>query len=107
MPSIILLHSQGAGRNTSGPACSMPFLSRDGLDRCPKSNCHETMRSCGGTRSSDTEIALLKEETGDQGRSLGSIPVSTAPHFTPIQRMRILQVKAAEAGRASRRPKHS
>jgi len=41
------------------------------------------------------EIALLKEELAIKDARWGRLPSRRRPHFTPIQRMRILQVKAA------------
>jgi len=43
----------------------------------------------------DTEIALLKEELAIKDARWGRVPSRRRPHFTPTQRMRILQVKAA------------
>jgi transposase InsO family protein len=43
----------------------------------------------------DTEIALLKEELAIKDARWGRVPPRWRPHFTPVQRMRILQVKAA------------
>ena len=41
------------------------------------------------------EIALLTEELAIKDARWGRLPCRRRPHFTPIQRMRILQVKAA------------
>jgi hypothetical protein len=43
----------------------------------------------------DNEIALLKEELAIKDARWGRLPSRRRPHFTPAQRMRILQVKAA------------
>ena len=43
----------------------------------------------------DTEIVLLKEELAIKDARWGRVPPRRRPHFTPIQRMRILQVEAA------------
>lgn len=43
----------------------------------------------------NTEIALLKEELEIKDSRWGRLPSRRRPHFTPIQRMRILQVKAS------------
>jgi len=43
----------------------------------------------------NTEIALLKEELAIKDARCGRLPSRRRPHFTPIQRMRILQVKAS------------
>jgi transposase InsO family protein len=43
----------------------------------------------------DNEIALLKEELAIKDGRWGRVLPRRRPHFTPIQRMRILQVKAA------------
>ena len=45
----------------------------------------------------DTEIALLKEELAIKDARWGRVPSRRRPHFTPIQRMRILQLKAARS----------
>lgn len=42
-----------------------------------------------------TEIALLKEELAIKDDRLGRMPPRRRPHYGPIQRMRILQLKAA------------
>jgi transposase InsO family protein len=42
----------------------------------------------------DAEIALLKEELAIKDGRWSRVPSRRRPHFTPIQRMRILQVKA-------------
>jgi putative transposase len=43
----------------------------------------------------DTEIVLLKEELAIKDARWSRVPPRRRPHFTPIQRMRILQVKTA------------
>jgi putative transposase len=43
----------------------------------------------------NTEIALLKEELAIKDARWDRVPPRRRPHFTPIHRMRILQVKAA------------
>jgi transposase InsO family protein len=43
----------------------------------------------------DNEIALLKEDLAIKDARWSRVPPRRRPHFTPIQRMRILQVKAA------------
>jgi transposase InsO family protein len=43
----------------------------------------------------NTEIALLKEELAIKDARWGRLPSRRRPHFTPIQRMRVLQVKAS------------
>jgi transposase InsO family protein len=43
----------------------------------------------------DNEIALLKEETAIKDARWGRVSSRRRPHLTPVQRMRILQVKAA------------
>jgi putative transposase len=43
----------------------------------------------------NTEIALLKEELAIKDARWGRVPPRRRPRFTPVQRMRILQVKAA------------
>jgi transposase InsO family protein len=43
----------------------------------------------------DNEIALLKEELAIKDARWGRVSSRRRPHFTPVQRMRILQVKAA------------
>ena len=42
-----------------------------------------------------TEIALLKEELGIKDSRWSRLPSRRRPHYSPIQRMRILQLKAA------------
>ncbi len=53
------------------------------------------------------EIALLKEELVIKDARWNRLPPRRRPHFTPVQRMRILQRKPLEAGRASRQPRPS
>jgi transposase InsO family protein len=43
----------------------------------------------------ENEIALLKEELAIKDARWGRVSSRRRPHFTPVQRMRILQVKAA------------
>lgn len=43
----------------------------------------------------DNEIAVLREELAIKDTRWGRLPSRKRPHFTPIQRMRILQLKAA------------
>ena len=43
----------------------------------------------------DTEIALLKEELAIKDGRWDRLSSRRRPHFTPTQRMRILQVKAS------------
>jgi len=43
----------------------------------------------------ENEIALLKEELAIKDARWGRVPPRRRPHFTAVQRMRILQVKAA------------
>jgi len=42
-----------------------------------------------------TEIALLKEELGIKDSRWSRLPSRKRPHYTPIQRMQILQLRAA------------
>ena len=45
----------------------------------------------------ETEIALLKEELAIKNDRMARVPPRRRPHYGPIQRMRILQLKAARA----------
>ena len=60
-------------------------------------------RAAGGDRerrlqgqvdAADTEIALLREELNIKDARWSRLHSRRRPHYTPIQRMRILQVKA-------------
>ena len=42
-----------------------------------------------------TEIALLKEELAIKDARFAKVPARRRPHYEPVQRMRILQLKAA------------
>ncbi len=49
-----------------------------------------------------TEIALLKEELAIKDARFARVPARRRPHYGAVQRMWILQLKAAENGRRLR-----
>ena len=49
----------------------------------------------------ETEIALLKEESAIKDARWSRVPPRRRPHYRPIQRMRILKLKAARGWSSS------
>ena len=77
---------------------SMAFTSALGL---ASKRCDKLVRLRAKLQEAESEVALLKEEISIKDARLARIPAHRRPFYPPIQRMRILAIKAAR-GWASR-----
>ena len=57
--------------------------------------CDKLVRLRAKLQEAESEIALLKEEISIKDARLARIPAHRRPFYPPIQRMRILAIKAA------------
>ena len=92
-------HSQKAGANTLSSPCCTPFsLAAMALTvargRAARSR-RRTHRLQGELDRALTEVALLKEELQIKDDRWSRLPSRRRPRYSPIHRMRVLQLKAA------------